>query len=275
MIDEKHIDLVTAYIEGTITHEQSSKLNGLITSGEIDILEIKELEDIYHTMGRLPEPQPGDQMSRIFYQMLEHQKNKEKRSNNSPIFQTQKHWYHSLLSLVQPKQLAIALGIFVAGMVIGNWTTPFQDYRNQLNRLSVEVSQMREVMMLTLLDNDSVTERLIAVNVSKEMLPADKNVADALLKTLQNDPNINVRLAAIEALVYHASQPGVREGLVNAISTQKSPVIQAALADAMLVLRERRSIEKFKEVLDQNDLDSSLRDKLQQTVTALSEEVTI
>lgn len=270
MIDERYIDLVTAYIEGTITPKQHSRLNDLINGGVIDILEIKELETIYQNMGSLPEPKPGEGMSRGFYQMLEHEKQKQNRADYSRSSENIQRRFTYLLSMVWPKQAAFALGIFIAGMVIGNWTTPFQDYRQQLDRLSGEVSQMREVMMLSLLDNDSVTERLKAVNVSMEMQPADNKVADALLKTLQSDPNVNVRLAAIEALLHHASQPRVREGLVNAISMQKSPVIQAALADAMLMLQEKRSVEKFKKLLDQNDLDRGLRQKLQNTVTALS-----
>ena len=270
MIHEQYINLVTAYIEGTITSEQRSQLNELINRGEIDILDVKELEVIYRNMGNLPQPEPSKEMSSRFYRMLELEKEKEKQS--ASIFSTGKipSWFEQLSTLAQPRRMAFALGIFVAGVLIGNWTTPFQNYRQQLNHLSDEVSQMREVMMLSLLDNDSVTERLKAVNVSMEMQPADNKVADALLKTLQNDPNINVRLAAIEALLHHASQPRVREGLVNAISTQKSPIIQAALADAMLMLQEKRSIEKFKELLDQNNLDHNVRNKLQNTVTALS-----
>ncbi len=268
MINEQYIDLVTAYIEGTITTEQRSRLNDLISRGEIDILEVKELEDVYHKMGTLPEPEPSEEMSNSFYRMLEQEKKKQSASVTG--FRNIQSWLEQLTMIAQPKRMAFALGIFVAGMLIGNWTTPFQDYRQQLNHLSDEVSQMREVMMMSMLDNDSVTERLKAVNVSMEMQPADNKVADALLKTLQNDPNVNVRLAAIEALLHHASQPRVREGLVNAISTQESPIIQAALADAMLMLQEKRSIEKFKELLDQNDLDRNVRNKLQNTVTALS-----
>lgn len=270
MINEEHIELVTAYIQGSISTEQRSRLNELINSGEIDILDVKELEIIYQNMGSLPEPQPGKEMSRNFYRMLDHEKKKMKQINFSGGVRTIQRWYAYLLTMVRPKQAAYALGIFIAGLLIGNWTTPFQDYRKQLDRLSGEVSEMREVMMLSLLDNDSVTERLKAVNVSMEIQHADNKVANALLKTLQNDSNINVRLAAIEALLPHASQPRVREGLVNAITAQESPIIQAALADAMLLLQEKDSIEKFKELLDQNNLERSLRDKIQNTVTALS-----
>ena len=270
MINEQYIDLVTDYIEGSITTEQRTLLNELINSGEIDIHDVKALEETYRNLDNLPQPDPSEGMSNRFYRMLEQEKEKELQSASKPDDTKILSRLIKLVTIAQPKRLAFALGIFVAGMLIGNWATPFQNYRQQLDNLSAEVSQMREVMMLSLLDNDSVTERLKAVNISSEMQPTDNKVADALLKTLQNDSNINVRLAAIEALLHHASQPMVREGLVSAITAQESPIIQAALADAMLILHEKQSVEKFKKLLDQNNLDKNLRNKLQNTVTALS-----
>lgn len=266
MIDERHIELVTAYIQGTITSEQRSRLNDLVDRGEIDILDVKEMEIMYRDMGKLPSPEPGEELRNRFYAMLENEK-----KNLSPSLRTTvSEWMQQVKAGIRLRQFAYAVSIFIAGMLIGNWTTPFQDYKQQLNRLTGEVSRMREVMMLSLLDNESVTERLKAVNISTDMQAAGNKIAGALLKTLQNDPNVNVRLAAIEALVRHASNPLVREGLVNAITTQESPIIQAALADAMLTMQEKRSVDKFKQLLDQNGLDENVRNKLQNTIAALS-----
>ena len=42
MNTQKHIDLIAAYLDGSITHEQREKLNRLIEEGAIDPIEIKE-----------------------------------------------------------------------------------------------------------------------------------------------------------------------------------------------------------------------------------------
>lgn len=266
MMDESYIKLITAYITGTINSEERSELNELIEQGEIDILDIKEMETLYQQMSTLPEAEPSKQMRERFYAALEREKEQLKPSLNQQIGQ----WFEQARSVFQMRRYALALGVFVGGLIIGNLTTPFQDYRQQLDQLSSEVSQMREVMMLNLLDNESASERLKAVNISTEMQPADNKIAEALLKTLNRDPNVNVRLAAIEALVRHAANPLVREGLINAIADQESPIVQAALADAMLALQEKRAIDAFKKLLDQNGLDRGVRDKLQNTIAALS-----
>lgn len=262
MIDEQYSELVTTYLDRSITPEQEQRLYVLLDSGEIRQKDLQELEELYNKMENLSVPEPGERMRDRFYQMLA----EEQREQRTPFTE----WVYRFWSELKVRQMAAAMGIFLLGMLLGNWQTPFRDYRNQLNQLSDEISQMREVMTLSLLDNDSATERLKAVNISTDMQPADNRIAEALLKTLNNDPNVNVRLAAIEALLHHASNPLVREGLVSAITSQESPIVQAALADAMLTLQEKRSVEEFKKLLERNGLDRNVRDKLQTTIAALS-----
>lgn len=265
MIDEKYIDLITAYLDGSITSKERIRLNELIDNGEVDILDIKEMEQMYDRLGALPAAEASDQMRDSFYAMLESEKQR----------QASEHTY--LLNLIKefitPKRIrwgGMATGIFLIGMLVGNLFTPFRDYHQQMHDLSSEVSQMREVLMMSLLDAQSPSERLKAVNISSDISSADDRVISALLKTLNEDPNVNVRLASIEALLRHADNPTARKGLVEAISKQESPQIQVALADAMLALQETRSIDELRRILEQNELDGNVRDKLENTIAALS-----
>ncbi len=68
-------------------------------------------------------------------------------------------------------------------------------------------------------------------------------------------PNVNVRLTTLEALTHFARDPVVREGLIQSILQQESPLVQAALADVMLKLQEKRAIQPFKKLLQQKDLN--------------------
>lgn len=266
MIDEKYIDLVTAYLNDSITSEERAELNELIDEGKIDILDVKELERSYKKLGKLPTPEPSEEMRNSFYAMLEVEKQKQASQQKNQLLDQIKTFF----TPKRVQRLAFAVGIFLIGMLAGNLFTPFQDYHQQMNQLSGEVSQMRQVMMLSLLDAQSPSERLKAVNISTDITSADDRVISALLKTLNNDANVNVRLASIEALLRHAGNPAARQGLVEAISQQQSPQIQVALADAMLALQETRSVDELRRLLEQNELDSIVRDKLQNTIAALS-----
>ena len=119
----------------------------------------------------------------------------------------------------------------------------------QLEALTAQVHEMREMMMLSLLQNPSASERLRAVSYTSEIRHVNPNIAAALLATLNNDPNVSVRLTTLEALTHFARDPVVREGLIQSILQQDSPLVQAALADAMLKLQEKRAIQPFKKII--------------------------
>jgi HEAT repeat protein len=128
---------------------------------------------------------------------------------------------------------------------------------------------MKEMMMLSLLENPSASERIKGVSFTSEIKSTNKEVVDALFSTLNNDPNVNVRLVTLEALSNLANDPAVREGLVQSIVQQDSPLVQSALADAMLKLQEKRSVTSFKKLLEQKSLDISVRLKIEKTINRL------
>lgn len=268
MIDEKYINLVTAYLKDSLNAEDRKHLNKLIDQGKIDLQDLKEMERMYERIGTLSIPEPEDALRDRFYALLENEKTRQKKSLSSQPFL--KGWILQLGNRLKLRQLGYAVLIFLIGLLAGDLFAPISNRDEQIDRLSSEVYQMREMMMITLLDNTSPTERLKAVNISTEIRSVDNRVVDALIQTLNNDPNINVRIAAVNSLVQHASNPKAREGLVSAIATQESPIVQAALADAMLALQENRAVEEFKKLLEQNGLDQNVRNKLENTIAALS-----
>lgn len=265
MMDKQHINLITAYLDGSITSEQRRRFNELIDQGEIDVLDIKNMEKTYQQLGDLPSAEPSEKMRDSFYTMLKDEKEQQTAEQTHRI----SNWINNLITPNKLQRFALITGVLLIGMLAGNLFTPFHDYRQQINQLSDEVSQMREVMMLSLLDARSPSERLKAVNISTDISSSDDRIVSALLKTLNNDSNVNVRLASIEALLRHADNPAAREGLVEAISKQQSPQVQVALADAMLALQEKESIEELQQLLEENDLNSNVRDKLKNTIAAL------
>lgn len=265
MIDDQYIELVSAYLNESISPREKIRLNELIDDGKIDILDIKEMENLYKSLGKLSAPEPSEQMRNSFYAMLESEKEQQASVQNTHVLE----WVKSFFTLPKVRRLGLAMGLFLVGMVAGNLFMPFQDYRSQMNQLSSEVSQMRKVMALSLLDDPSSTERLKAVNISSDISSSDDRIVSALLKTLNNDPNVNVRLASIEALLHQAANPAVRKGLVQSISRQESPQVQVALANAMLALQETKSVDELRRLLDREELEPTVRYKLTNTIAAL------
>ena len=235
--------------------------------------EYQQNQQLWQLMGDLPVPAASTAMRSNFYTMLETYKDtvsSEKQAAPSG-------WLEKLKALwpAQPAfQLAYSLCVLAVGILAGFWfsqrQTPAVAYQQQIDTLSNQVQQMRQMMMLSLLDNPSASERLRAVSYTKEISDANRQVTDALLTTLNNDPNVNVRLVTLEALVQYADDPHVREGLVQSLPRQESPMVQVAMADVMAKLQEKRAIKGFRKMLKQDGLNDLVKTKIEQTIRDLS-----
>jgi hypothetical protein len=87
---------------------------------------------------------------------------------------------------------------------------------------------------------------------------------------LNNDPNINVRLAAADALYLFYNSPKVREGIIQSLTRQDSPILQVALVDLLVSVQERQALDSFKKLVAANQLDPKVRQKLEQGIKELS-----
>ena len=74
-------------------------------------------------------------------------------------------------------------------------------------------------------------------------------VVSALLDTLLHDPNVNVRLAAIDALARFAGEQQVRQGAIDALQSASSPMVQIALIDFVVGVRDTGSIDTLKKLV--------------------------
>ena len=125
------------------------------------------------------------------------------------------------------------------------------------------------MMMLSLLEKESATDRLKAVSLSQELEESGEAVTNALIKTLNNDENVNVRLAALEALKPYGNQSEVRQALIRSIASQDSPLVQIALADLMASLQEKSSVPEFDKLLQDNRTPGEVKKRIRKSIEVL------
>jgi HEAT repeat protein len=79
----------------------------------------------------------------------------------------------------------------------------------------------------------------------------DPVVTAALVEAARSDSNVNVRLAAIDALVRASSDPEVRHSLASSLPQQESPLVQAALIDYLVDAKDAKSSPSLKTLLSE------------------------
>jgi hypothetical protein len=152
---------------------------------------------------------------------------------------------------------------------VGGYLINYFQPNPDVKELSNQISEMKEIMMLTMLEKESATDRLKAVSLSNDFDNASKKVTNALIQTLNNDPNVNVRLATLEALSQYAKNPDVRVELVKSIAHQDSPLVQIALAELMVALHEKSSIKEFRKLMEEQSTPKEVKEKLKESIDVL------
>jgi hypothetical protein len=235
-----------------------------------DFQQDKLSRQILDLIDRIPDPEPSVDMKIRFKGMLDaykHSLTEKSATSNGFIFHLQQLW------TLQPRmKLAYGIILVMAGLFSGfyiNSQIRSVHENRQILTLSSRIEEMHQVMMLALVENPSASKRLQAVSYTGEITHVSNEVIDVLLTTLNEDPNVNVRLATLEALVRFSSVPRVREGLVMSIVQQKSPLVQSAMVDVMLELQEKRSVQPLQQLLNTKHLDQSVKVKIQKSIPQL------
>lgn len=236
--------------------------NGMYVGGKEDLEQQKELWDL---MKSVPEPELSEKVSEGFYQMLSEFKNEAQPS----FWEKVQAQFQSLWAFQPHFKLAYSMGLLLVGIASGLVINKYffnSESTEEIAVLSEEVKEMKEMMMLALLENPSASERIRAVSFTDELPDVDQKVIDALFVTLNNDDNDNVRIMTLEALASMADNPKVREGLVASITQQESPLVQAEMADVMVFLQEKKAVGNLKELLKKKDLNEGVKMKIKQSL---------
>jgi hypothetical protein len=129
----------------------------------------------------------------------------------------------------------------------------------QLDELRGELRQMRQMLMLSLLQQQSATERLRGVSGSTEIDNPGNEIVRALLNTLMHDPNVNVRLASVDALRRFSDQAAVRRETTRALADSSFPLVQIALIDFMVETKDREAVDALRQLSEDTAVDEAVR----------------
>ena len=252
--------LVQKFQDGNLSVAENELLENYLEKGWIDLEELSDLHAIHNNL-KLEETEiPSKEMQQVFYENLENEKS---------ILVTQKSSSTNWWNQFNFSKINWALGVvaLLLGVLLGNLFS--SNSSDEIKNLASQLQQTQETMMLALLEKESSRDRLKAVKITQEMSNVSSTVIEGLLTTLNNDENVNVRLAAIESLSEYAQNPVVREGLVKSIQNQNSPLVQLKLAELMVYLQDKSSVQEFKDLIKEKEIPTDVKNQLEEQIKVL------
>jgi hypothetical protein len=227
-----------------------------------------EIRPLWQNLGLVSAGEPGPAVRPRFYEMLEayqHGLTQARRPLRDRLNQWMSGWWPR-----QPVwQAAVAVLCLAAGLGGGFLSQTREQEEPKLTQMSEEIRNMRQLVTLSLLQQQSASDRLRGVNWSYRLELPDSEVLSALLHTLNSDENVNVRLAAVDALYKFADSSMVRRSLRQSLPAQRSPIVQIALMDMLADLKDPQTATVFREVLNRENLNPEVKQRLEKYIPRL------
>jgi hypothetical protein len=264
MTSEELRQLIPGYLSGQITSAEKSMFEGQLKKNPELGIEVEELRSLWEELGTLSEERPSPAMRAHFYQKLNDMRNGRSRS----LLGGFAWWKPGLPGLV--RQITLALALFCVGMFAGRVNTSGRASTEQVTQLQTQVQTLRRTVALSLLERQSATSRLEGVSWGAQVDRPDSELLSVLVNTLNHDPNINVRLSALDALEKFANDSNIRKTLIDSIPRQDSPLVQIALIDALVHMRDNSAAGEFRKLTSDADVNAAVRQRAQWGLQKLS-----
>jgi hypothetical protein len=211
--------------------------------------EVAELNAVWRALESMKAADAEPAMKLRFMEVLEAYKAGAGQATGMPQASPRSGWFVP----VHPVwQIAMAASLLVGGVFLGRYESPSQpaltgygatpkiELANiQVAQLKGEIESLRQLVALSMLQQQSPSARLRGVSYSEAMAQPDQQVEQALLYAVNHDSNVNVRLSAVDALQKFAGRPDVIRAMVQAIPVQDSPLVQIALIDMLVQLNAK------------------------------------
>jgi hypothetical protein len=167
-------------------------------------------------------------------------------------------WYRPALAAVAAM---VVVAAFVAGRFSSSSVQDVPQAAANLTELRAELRDMRQMLTLSLMQQQSATERLRGVSGSAQIDWPGTEIVRALLETLMHDSNVNVRLASVDALRRFSMQDVVRQGTVEALNQPDFPLVQIALIDFMVETKEKQALGALRRLSEDSKANEAVRSR--------------
>ena len=248
--DKKTMEsLMIDHIDGKITGELARYVEIHLKKNPQAKAEYYKLKEMMEIMDQVHEAEVPHDMKDQFLQLARAEFNKPEplpiktfRLNYSLMF-----------------KIAAAIAFVVVGYIGSLWIN--DNSKEKIITLQQELNKSKQLVFTTMMQQESASERLKGILTSYEFEDANDDIVDALILAMNQDDNINVRIAAAEALARFSTNEKARLALIASLNNQSYPAVQIKLIDILVVMGDKNALNPMIELSEKEDVMNSVRDE--------------
>lgn len=209
-----------------------------------------EEDSIFKPLDEMEIPKPSESIKDSFTLKLDH------ISTNHSINSAER-------SISIYLKLAVVAAIFLIGFFIGSMNN--REDKLMLRNLQSQLDHNSSLLVLSMLKQTSASDRLQAANVSYTISNIDNQVIAALIHSLENDPDPNVRIKCAEALTMHMKPDSLCKVFEKALDYQNDPYMQLMLINLISSINDPESGKVLQNFINSNKADEFVRSEVKKS----------
>jgi len=257
------IEHLPGYIEESLEKEIHDEVVSHLSGCSICKDELGKLMRIESLLSQIKAEETPKGADIAFHKMLEN----EKKANNHSLREriNQKH-----ISLSALMKVAAGSLLLITGGFIGYNIRSAGSSNGEVADLKQEMVEMKNLVIYSLIKQESASERIKAVSYIREISKPDPRMIETLFSTLNTDRNVNVRLAAAQALSKYKDNREIAKGIVKSLEKQTEPLIQIMLINLAVESGNNDVAPELNKLLERSDLMDEVKVYAKKGIKTLS-----
>lgn len=259
MEEERMNELMMDYLEGKLSGELKSFVEKHINKSPENKEEFEALKATLSMMGNDRELEPDASLRLEFLNQIEEEIQQLSGTRSiQPNFWSNYGW-----------KVAAAIA-FVAVGALATMLLTNRSEMDKMQALQEDLNETKAMLELALQNDQSASQRMKSIQASFSVAQPDEDMINVLIEVMNNDDNVNVRLAAIEALSNFSSNAQVRKALVQSLKQQKEAMIQITLINVLVGIEAKGAVDELNNIIEDSTTLPVVRDEAHMAVFKLS-----
>lgn len=259
-------ELIIEYIDDNLNDKDTRRVDEHLSSCEVCRREVANIKSMCLKLDDMEMEEPSDNLKKNFQNMIDSYRLGMNNVPGEPWHEKISNWLESWWPKRPLMQFVTTVAVLIIGIVTGLSINERAKSEKDIDKLKTDMNQMQQVVMASLLNQSSAADRINGLTISGRLKSADNEFFSVLLLILNSDSNVNVRLAAVNALSNFVDNEYVRHELVKSLRLQSSPLIQISLIDLLASIKETESSSTLIGIINDPDINTHVKERAREAL---------
>ena len=257
------------YVNGGLDNKDTGIVDAHLSSCEICRTEVEEMKSVLSRLDDIPLEEPSPNLKKDIDNMIDSYSLGMNDISGEPWLEKVSKWIETWWPRRPMIQFVTTSTVLVAGLIIGLGLGHRGESKNQISQLRSDIDGLKKVVVASILNQSSVSDRINGLSMSSQLKDVDAQFLSMLLLLLNTDSDVNVRLAAVNALSNFAKDEYVRNQLVKSLGLQSSPLVQVSLIDLLADIKEYNSSSALMKIINDPDVNAQVKKRAETALKQL------